>query len=295
ERARDHLDEGIRKLDEMVDRLAAEEKAYAKARRELEDERRAVVDAETRRAREMAQEAADRREAAEKRLSELEDQLAGLREEVRRQQRKLKERAVELAEAEAAADQSRALAEEAERAAEALREERETLSETREIPPVEVGDRVRIPRYDLVGDVVELSRATDECTVQAGQVRISCRASEIEIVEKAADRETEERAPAEHETPPLEDSALPLEIDLRGMTADEVGFPVAGAIERAWHTGRATIRVIHGKGTGVLRRKVAEILEKHPYVEEFRLGRWNEGGDGVTIASLRTEDERREA
>lgn len=296
ERAREHLDEGIRKLDEMVDRLAAEEKAYAQARQALEDERRAVVDAETSRAREMAREAAERREAAEKRLGELEDQLEGLRREVRRQQRKLKERAVELAEAEAAAQQSRALAEEAERAAEALREERESLAETREMPPVEVGDRVRIPRYDLVGDVVELSRADDECTVRSGQVRISCRASEIEIVEKAADREPEERAPVEEESPPpMDDSAPPLEIDLRGMRAHEVGFPVAGAIERAWHTGRPTIRIIHGKGTGVLRREVAEILEKHPYVQEFRIGRWNEGGEGVTIASLEAEDERQEA
>jgi DNA mismatch repair protein MutS2 len=84
---------------------------------------------------------------------------------------------------------------------------------------------------------------------------------------------------------------LPLEVDLRGMSADEVAFPVAGAIERAFHTGRPVIRFIHGKGTGVLRGRVRELLEKHPYVREFRLGHWNEGGDGVTIAAVAGDDD----
>ena len=76
------------------------------------------------------------------------------------------------------------------------------------------------------------------------------------------------------------------------MSADEIAFPVAGAIERAYHTGRPRIRFIHGKGTGVLRGRVRDLLEKHPYVREFRLGYWDEGGDGVTIAAVALDDGR---
>jgi DNA mismatch repair protein MutS2 len=47
---------------------------------------------------------------------------------------------------------------------------------------------------------------------------------------------------------------------------------------------------MHGRGAGVLRRRVAELLETHPYVHGFRLGYWNEGGDGVTIATLAPEE-----
>jgi DNA mismatch repair protein MutS2 len=173
-------------------------------------------------------------------------------------------------------------------AAETLRAEREALIGQRDAPPVELGDRVRIPRFDVVGDVVAVSRSDDTCAVQAGQVRITCRASEIEVIERAA-----ERKPADAPAAPVDagdDGApLALEIDLRGMTADEIGYPLAGALERAYHTGRPVIRFIHGKGTGVLRRRVAELLEKHPYVHGFRLGYWNEGGDGVTIATLAPE------
>jgi len=47
-----------------------------------------------------------------------------------------------------------------------------------------------------------------------------------------------------------------------------------------------TLRIIHGKGTGALRERVAELLRHDPRVTEFRLGLWNEGGAGVTVVSL---------
>ena len=86
----------------------------------------------------------------------------------------------------ATARAAQALAEEMAGAAEALRAEREALIGQRETVPVEVGDRVRIPRFDVTGDVVAVSRSDDTCAVQAGQVRITCRASEVELLEKAA-------------------------------------------------------------------------------------------------------------
>jgi DNA mismatch repair protein MutS2 len=295
-RAHASLDHDARDLDEVTRRLAEEESAFVEARRALEEERQAIGEAASARARRIADEASERRETAERRLEELEARITRMREEMRRQQRKLRERAAELSEAEASTRAAQALAEEMAGAAAALRVEREALIGQRDRPPIEVGDRVRIPRFDVVGDVVSLSRTEDTCAVQAGQVRITCRVSELEIVEKAADRTDVDRTAAE--TPPGagEDGApLPLEIDLRGLTADEVGYPLAGALERAYHTGRPVIRFIHGKGTGVLRRRVAELLEKHPYVHAFRLGHWNEGGDGVTIATLAPEESREES
>lgn len=288
-RAREALDTGARDLDEVTRRLAEEEGAFIAARRALEEERQAIGDAESARARRIAADASERREAAERRLEELEARIGRMREEMRSQQRKLRERTAELSEAATAVRAAQALAEEMAGAAETLRAEREALIGQRDTPPVELGDRVRIPRFDVVGDVVAVNRADDTCAVQAGQVRITCRASELEVIERAAERKPEATPAA---TPDVGDDGAPLalEIDLRGMTADEIGYPLAGALERAYHTGRPVIRFIHGKGTGVLRRRVAELLEKHPYVHGFRLGHWNEGGDGVTIATLAPEE-----
>jgi DNA mismatch repair protein MutS2 len=289
-RAHDRLDTGLRDLDELTRRLAAEEGSVVETRRALEAERRAIGDAESARARRIAEDASARREQAERRLTELESQLARLRDEVRVLQRKLRERTAALAEAEAEARSAQALADEAARTAAALRAEREALRAESPAIEVEVGDIVRIPRYQVEGELVEIDRLADTCAVSVGQVRIACHVSELERVRAGNEREPA-TAPVVAESVELEPVDLPLEIDLRGMTADEVAFPVAGAVERAYHTGRTTIRVIHGKGGGVLRARVKELLEKHPYVREFRLGQWNEGGDGVTIAILALDED----
>lgn len=296
-RARQRLERGVQDVDAVIDRLAAEEQRYREARLGLEAERAAIGEAESARARRFAADADRRRKAAESRLGELEEQLARLRQEVRAQARKLRERALHVAEAEAAADSARVLADEAARAAADLRAEHEALTATRSPRPVTVGDRVRIPRYDVVGEVVAVDEADDSAAVQAGQVRITCRVSECELVGALPAASSAPRAEAgggaEYDAPfvPL----VALEIDLRGLTAGELAYPVSGALERAYHGGNRAIRFIHGKGSGVLRARVGELLRLHPYVEAFRLGHWNEGGDGVTIATIAHAGARGEA
>ncbi len=76
------------------------------------------------------------------------------------------------------------------------------------------------------------------------------------------------------------------EIDLRGMRADEVEDLVLQAVDAAVHADLKAIRIIHGKGTGVLRERVAEMLAKDTRVSSFRTGQWNEGGTGVTVAEI---------
>ena len=279
-------------MEAVIDRLLAEEKRHREAGMALEQERHAIGAAESARARRTAAEADERRQSAERRLAGLEEQLDRLRREIRDQKRKLRERTSALAEAEAAAAQAREMARETERVAEALRAERDQALQVRPSAAARVGDRVRIPRYDVTGVVVQASREQDTATVQAGQVRITCRLSECEVVEAAAEPVEPGAVPPLEVEAEAEAESLPLEIDLRGLTADEVGFPLAGALERAYHTGRPIVRFIHGKGTGVLRRRVAELLDRHPYVREFRTGQWNEGGDGVTIATLTGPDGR---
>jgi DNA mismatch repair protein MutS2 len=79
------------------------------------------------------------------------------------------------------------------------------------------------------------------------------------------------------------------ELDLRGLTADEA-FPLIDKfIDDAILAGLNRIDVIHGKGTGALRKKVTEFLSRHPRVRSFRLGEWNEGGVGATVVELNEE------
>ena len=81
-------------------------------------------------------------------------------------------------------------------------------------------------------------------------------------------------------TPPLN------EVHLRHLTVDEALLKLDKFIHDAFMAGLWQVRIVHGKGTGTIRRVVKETLAKHPLVKSHRLGQYGEGGDGVTIAEL---------
>ena len=76
------------------------------------------------------------------------------------------------------------------------------------------------------------------------------------------------------------------ELDIRGFRGDEVDDKVLYALDSAIRADLHELRIIHGKGTGALRARVSEMLKKDTRVAGFRLGAWNEGGAGVTVAQL---------
>ena len=76
------------------------------------------------------------------------------------------------------------------------------------------------------------------------------------------------------------------EVDVRGLRIDEVDDQVLQALDAAVRNDLRELRIIHGKGTGALRQRVGEMLKKDTRVSGYRLGAWNEGGAGVTVAEL---------
>ena len=146
---------------------------------------------------------------------------------------------------------------------------------------ISVGDLVEVETLGgRVGRVVEIRG--DEAVVAVGVMkmavpRVSLRASSVT-------RATPEVAVAVRGD--LPEVHAPSEIDVRGMRAGEVEDVVMQAVDAAVRADLRAIRIIHGKGTGALRERVAEMLSKESRVANFRLGAWNEGGAGVTVAEL---------
>jgi DNA mismatch repair protein MutS2 len=102
-------------------------------------------------------------------------------------------------------------------------------------------------------------------------------------------RSSQQAAKPEINVPMLGDMPevhAPSEIDLRGMRVAEVDDFVLQSLDAAVRADLKAIRIIHGKGTGALRERVTEMLRKDTRVKTFRLGAWNEGGAGVTVAEL---------
>lgn len=98
-----------------------------------------------------------------------------------------------------------------------------------------------------------------------------------------------EPEPDDDEDAPPESIVMPLgdELDLHTFQPREVGDLVAEYLTEAQAAGMTRVRIIHGKGTGALRRTVHAVLERHPAVAGFRLGDERSGSWGATLVDLR--------
>jgi len=71
------------------------------------------------------------------------------------------------------------------------------------------------------------------------------------------------------------------------MDSEEAVFTVDKYLDDAYRAGLHEVTIIHGKGTGILRQAINDMLKRHPHVKSYRLGNYGEGGTGVTVAELK--------
>jgi len=76
-------------------------------------------------------------------------------------------------------------------------------------------------------------------------------------------------------------------VDLRGMDSEEASYTVDKYLDEVYLAGLNEVSIIHGKGTGVLRSAITDLLRSHPHVKGFRLGNYGEGGTGVTVVEIK--------
>ena len=148
----------------------------------------------------------------------------------------------------------------------------------------------------MVGDTVELLKLGTKASViainkdgsyqlQAGILKMSAKADEIYLLEN--DNPYKEKAPRpKHSGREMKIAAMPMEVDLRGMDSIEAISVMERYLDEAMCSGLKQVRIVHGKGTGVLRAAVQQALRKNKFVKKFRLGVYGEGEDGVTIAEF---------
>jgi DNA mismatch repair protein MutS2 len=77
-------------------------------------------------------------------------------------------------------------------------------------------------------------------------------------------------------------------LDLRGNRVEDAMEALERYLDSAYLAALPWVRIIHGKGTGRLREAVRELLQKHPQIKSVEAGKQGEGGDGVTVAKLKT-------
>ena len=152
---------------------------------------------------------------------------------------------------------------------------------SREIRP---GDTVKIKSMGMKAEVVSVSPER-VLTLRAGIMNVTAKEDEVLLLEgESAKKKTSVSAAA---TATLRTAVVASEIDLRGMEAAEGVLAAERYIDSAVMSKLKTVTIIHGKGTGVLRAAIQQMLKKNKAVKSFRLGRYGEGETGVTVVELK--------
>ena len=121
--------------------------------------------------------------------------------------------------------------------------------------------------------------------LQAGILKITAKQEEVRVVEGETQKST--RKLIERTEHKLRSLGASPEVDLRGMMTDEAIGALDLFLDNAVMGKLTQVTVIHGKGTGAVRKAVREHLKRSRYVKSFRPGRFGEGEDGVTVVELK--------
>ena len=152
---------------------------------------------------------------------------------------------------------------------------------SREIRP---GDTVKIKSMGMKAEVISVSPER-VLTLRAGIMNVTAKEDEVLLLEgESAKKKTSVSAAA---AATLRTAVVASEIDLRGMEAAEGVLAAERYIDSAVMSKLKTVTIIHGKGTGVLRAAIQQMLKKNKAVKSFRLGRYGEGETGVTVVELK--------
>jgi DNA mismatch repair protein MutS2 len=288
--ARESIAPEQRQVDDLLSDIRRERDEAASARRAEEHARR---ESEEIRAR-----LAERLEGVE---VERERLVERAEEEIERETERVKtllaeaEREAEAAKAAAAQEKLRQAVEQARRARE-RREEQRHRARARQAPartrtpshggprPEEIqeGDHVWLRGMDRFGEAISEPDAKGEVEIRLGALKSRIKLSQVERVQRPTASRAHGEISADFAPPP----DVGPELDLRGQTVDEALPAVERYLDDAFRAAIAETRIIHGKGTGTLRRVVRDLLAKHPFVTSYEEAQREFGGEGVTIVKM---------
>jgi len=152
---------------------------------------------------------------------------------------------------------------------------------------VKVGQSVEVLSFGQVGEVIKEPDNDKNVQVQIGVLKVTVKLSDLRLAEKVNEKKNKKQEQKAYVGYVSKKMDIKTEIDLRGMKLEEAMMETDRFIDDAYMAGLTQISIIHGKGTGILRSGISDMLKRHRLVKSHRLGMYGEGEDGVTIAELK--------
>ncbi|MDD3538807.1 MAG: endonuclease MutS2 [Atribacterota bacterium] len=154
----------------------------------------------------------------------------------------------------------------------------------------EKGDRVFINSLGREGIILERNEKKKQYTIQVANLRLKIPVSDLKQVPQGDFSNIDRKTNIEEAFPPLttrgnieKKAHFKNEIDIREMSASDAEIRLEKYLDDAFLLGVSPVYIIHGRGKGILREKVAHLLKNINYVKSYRYGETFEGGDGVTV------------
>ncbi len=168
-----------------------------------------------------------------------------------------------------------------------LEEKEKAMIKSREnsgeaIDKVTLGMEAFLPSLNQRVIIVSLPDNKGDVQVEAGIMKISVKLKDLRKVPNEPKKKEKKKREVK-----LNMKSVDNRIDLRGMDSEEACYRTDKYLDEAYLGNLGEVTIVHGKGTGILRKAINDMLKRHPHVKSYRLGVYGEGGDGVTIVELK--------
>ena len=150
---------------------------------------------------------------------------------------------------------------------------------------VKQGQEVYLPSLNQKVIVISNPDKKGEVQVQAGIMKINVKLDDLR--KSKLTQEDKKKAKIIKREMKLNLRSVSTSVDLRGMDSEEAIYTVDKYLDEACLGGLKEVTIIHGKGTGVLRKTITDMLKRHGHVKTYRLGNYGEGGSGVTVVEIK--------
>lgn len=158
---------------------------------------------------------------------------------------------------------------------------------------LKLGDRVKVLSMGgQKGDIIGLPDSKGEIQVQLGIMKVKVKLDDIMLIEGGAldtnrQKKVKKKTSSYGSMYKSKAQNISMSVDVRGKNLDDAEMDVDKYLDDAYMAGLTEVTIIHGRGEGILKRGLQEMMRHHKHVKSFRKGSFNEGGDGVTVVTIK--------
>ena len=151
---------------------------------------------------------------------------------------------------------------------------------------LKIGDRVRVLTLDQIGEVLSMPDSKGDLTVKVGIMKANINIRDLMVTEQEKDDSKTGKSKYGN-LYKAKAQTISSSVNVQGENLEDALMDVDKYLDDAYIAGLKEVTIIHGRGEGVLKEGLRKTFRNHKHVKEFRKGRYNEGGDGVTIVTLK--------